>query len=1104
MAREGLLVGLRGAVQRALREGKTVREQGLNVKANGVTRQVNLEIQPVPGGPTNERCLLVTFEDGESSAGHARARTRSAEAKPMRRDEAQRRVIGLTQELAATREYLQSLVEQHEGSNEELQSANEEIQSTNEELQSVNEELQTSKEEIQSTNEELTTVNEELRNRNELLGEANADLANFLASTNLGLVVVGRDLRLRRFTSRAEKLFSLIPADVGRPIADLRLALDVHDLESSLSEVIRSEGAREEEVQDKNGQWYSLRLRPYRTIDNKVDGVVIVLVDIDAQKRAQAAIEESEQRFRLLADNAPVLIWVNDVNGRTYVNRTYREFLGVGEAEATGPDWSKFVHPDDRAAFTSANLAAVEHQAVFRAKFRLRRADGEYRWMNSVGVPRLGDGEGAHPVGYVGSTYDVDDLIRAQDDLRVSQESLAAELAAMKRLQEMIERILQDDSLDSILPETVDAAIEIAGADMGSVQLLDRDTGSLRIAASRGLERPVLDYFAHVALDDPTALGVAMRRGERVIVEDVTKSEIFAGTPALDVLIAAGVRAFQSTPLMSRSGALIGLLSTHYRSPGRPQERDLRVLDLLGRQAADAIERSGNEETRRLDAVARYQQLVELISAGVYVVDTDGVITFHNRQTAELRGRAPTPGESEEQFWAHDGNGAPRPLAAVETLRSGASVRGREVEVTRPNGSRVDVRMNADAIRDSAGRVLGAGVVLHDVTDLKQAEAVLTDADQRKDQFIAMLAHELRNPLAALRLTIEVIRRERDHRVQDDDLAIIDRQMTSLAQLVDDLLDVSRIRLGKIVARRTPVDLRGIAQASVDSAATRFAKGGRTLTLELPPEPLTVEGNAEKLSQAITNLLDNSFRHTGEGGHTTVSVAPEGDDAVIRVRDTGEGISEELLPHVFELFVQGEGQRARSQGGLGIGLFLVAKIAALHGGSVGVRSDGTGKGAEFFVRIPQTDKAPIADPNPTPESNGDHEIRPLRILAIEDNPDVGDQLAVLLRGSGHKVRLERTGEDGIAAVAGFKPDAILLDIGLPDLDGREVARRIRALPGFAHVVIVAVTGYTADVTERGHDDLFDEFLTKPVRPNDIEGVVLRGMAAKGDGREGSG
>jgi len=1097
MAREGLLVGLRGAIQQALHEGKTVREQGLTVEANGVTRQVNLEIQPVPAGPSNERCLLVTFEEAESSARHSTVPARTAKPKPMRRDDAERRVAGLTQELTATREYLQSIVEQHEGSNEELQSANEEIQSTNEELQSVNEELQTSKEEIQSTNEELTTVNEELRNRNELLAEANADLANFLASTNLGLVVVGRDLRVRRFTSQAEKLFSLIPADVGRPIADLRLALDVKDLESNLSEVIRSEAAREEEVQDKNGQWYSLRLRPYRSLDNKVDGVVIVLVDIDAQKRAQASIEESERRFRLLADNAPVLIWVNDLTGPSYVNRTYVEFLGARESEIIGADWSKFVHPDDRAAYVSAYGAAVDHRTVFQAKFRLRRADGEYRWMNSVGVPRLGDGWGRDLVGYVGSTYDVDDLIRAQEALSVSQEALSAELAAMKRLHAMVDRILQDDSLDSILPETVDAAIEIAGADMGTVQLLERDTSKLRIAASRGLERPALDFFAHVALDDPTALGESMRRGERVTVEDVTKSDIFAGTPAFDVLRAAGVRAFQSTPLMSRSGTLIGTLSTHYRSPGLPQERDLRVLDLLARQAADAIERNGSEEMRRLDAVARYQQLVELISAGVYVVDTEGVITFHNRQTAELRGRAPTPGESEQHFWNGADHGPPSPSAATETLRSGASVRDREVEITRANGSRVNVRMNADPIRDGAGRLLGVGVVVHDVTDLKQAEAVLTDADQRKDQFIAMLAHELRNPLAALSLTIEVIRREQDHRIQDDDLAIIDRQMANLAELVDDLLDVSRIRLGKIVARRVPLDLRGVTQSSVDSVSGRFAKAGRTLTIELPPEPLNVEGNAEKLSQAITNLLDNSFRHTSEGGHTTVTLASEGADAVIRVRDTGEGISEELLPHVYELFVQGEGQRARAQGGLGIGLFLVAKIAALHGGSAGVRSDGPGKGSEFFVRIPRTAKAPAADPSPTIESNGNRSARPLRILAVEDNVDVGDQLAILLRSSGHTVRLERTGLDGIGAVAEFRPEAILLDIGLPDIDGHEAARRVRALPGFEHVVIVALTGYAVDAKERGHDAVFDEFLTKPVRPSEIEEAVLGRMTTQG-------
>src|SRR5262249_51699697 len=252
----GLLIGLRSLAQRAVRDGGVVREEGLRVRSNGGTRAVDLEMIPVPAGSTGERCFLVIFEEPTPTAARVAARQPAPTVTPAQRGEAEKEVTKLTQELAATREYLQSLVEQQEAANEELQSANEEIQSTNEELQSVNEELQTSKEEIQSTNEELSTVNEELRNRNELLAEANDDLANFLASTHLGLVVIGRDFRLRRFTAHAEKLFNLIASDVGRPIGDLRLAVDVDDLEAKLNDVMRSDAAREYEVRDKSGHWY--------------------------------------------------------------------------------------------------------------------------------------------------------------------------------------------------------------------------------------------------------------------------------------------------------------------------------------------------------------------------------------------------------------------------------------------------------------------------------------------------------------------------------------------------------------------------------------------------------------------------------------------------------------------------------------------------------------------------------------------------------------------------------------------------------------------------------------------------------------------------------
>jgi two-component system, chemotaxis family, CheB/CheR fusion protein len=303
------------------------------------------------------------------------------------------------------------------------------------------------------------------------------------------------------------------------------------------------------------------------------------------------------------------------------------------------------------------------------------------------------------------------------------------------------------------------------------------------------------------------------------------------------------------------------------------------------------------------------------------------------------------------------------------------------------------------------------------------------------------------------------------------------------------------MRLGKIVSRKVPVDLRGVVRPVVDSATSRFAAGGRTLSMELPPDPVTVEGDAERLAQAVSNLLDNSLRHTSAGARVTVTLAQEGADAVLRVRDTGEGIREDLLPHVFELFVQGDGQRARAEGGLGIGLFLVARIAELHGGSVGVRSDGPGKGAEFFVKMPMTDKPVPSDPGPQSAPSESEPVRPLRVLAIEDNSDVGDQLAMLLRHYGHEVRLERTGESGIAAVPLFKPEVVLLDIGLPDLDGHEVARRIRRVGGFEHVAIIGLSGYPADERNaRAPDSPFDEYLTKPVLPAVIKEAMAKQTA----------
>ena len=295
MLREGLLVGVRGAVHKAKRDEAPAREEGLRVKSNGGYRKVNVQVIPFRGNSGTAQFFLVLFEGAaQGPEPHtAQARQESAKARPHGRRElgaAEGEIARLKQELAATREYLQSVIEQQEAANEELQSSNEEVQSANEELQSTNEELETSKEEIQSSNEELATVNEELKNRNLELGQSNNDFVNLLASVQLPIVMLGADLRIRRFTPMAEKLFNLIPADVGRPITDITLHVDLPDLEQMLDDVVETARGKEHELRDTQGRWYLLRLRPYRTLENRIDGVVLVLIDVDSLKQMEQTL----------------------------------------------------------------------------------------------------------------------------------------------------------------------------------------------------------------------------------------------------------------------------------------------------------------------------------------------------------------------------------------------------------------------------------------------------------------------------------------------------------------------------------------------------------------------------------------------------------------------------------------------------------------------------------------------------------------------------------------------------------------------------------------------------------------------------------------------
>ena len=373
----------------------------------------------------------------------------------------------------------------------------------------------------------------------------------------------------------------------------------------------------------------------------------------------------------------------------------------------------------------------------------------------------------------------------------------------------------------------------------------------------------------------------------------------------------------------------------------------------------------------------------------------------------------------------------------------------------------------------------------YEVRDLLKRQ---TEADRRKDEFLAMLGHELRNPLAAIRNALFILDEvgsadERVVRLRE----VIQRQTRHLVRMVDDLLDVSRVTLGKILLKRQPVDLGEIASRCFHELGMRSLAEGNQLRLEVVTEPTPVEGDPVRLEQVVCNLIQNAIKYTPRGGSLAVSVAPEGGRGVVRVKDTGVGLSPEMLTRIFEPFTQVESSRQRSEGGLGLGLPLVKKLIELHGGEVLAESGGTGQGSEFVVRLPlledeQKIRAILRKPPQTAVVPSEP-VTGLHILIVEDNPDGRESLRELLELWGHRIGLAETGPEGVEKAFALHPDIALIDIGLPGMDGNEVARRIRAVLDRNQIALVAMTGYgQPEDRRRALQAGFDRYLVKPVDP----------------------
>jgi signal transduction histidine kinase len=424
----------------------------------------------------------------------------------------------------------------------------------------------------------------------------------------------------------------------------------------------------------------------------------------------------------------------------------------------------------------------------------------------------------------------------------------------------------------------------------------------------------------------------------------------------------------------------------------------------------------------------------------------------------------------------------------ARALQEQHSFNEQEIVVERPDGSRRAVLAHANPFYDESGRVIGAVNILVDITDRKMNEDALRESDRRKTEFLAMLSHELRNPLAPLRNGLQVLRLICHDEEAAEPLSMMDRQLSQMVRLLDDLLDLSRIAKGKIELRRARIELAAAVQDAVESSRPFIEERGHEFKVKLPPKPVFVDGDRTRLAQVFANLLNNSARYTEAGGHIWLTVVQQGSDAVVSVKDDGAGIPRDKLETIFEMFTQVDRSMERAHGGLGIGLNLVRGLVNMHGGSVEAHSDGPGKGTEVVVRLPallSPGRGTQNDPEPRDANPCSY-----RILVVDDNKDGAESLAMMLRIMGHDTRTAHDGPAALAIAETFRPSVILLDIGLPKISGYDVARRIRQQPWGAGIVLIAQTGWGQEEDKcRSKEAGFNFHMVKPLDTAALEKLL---------------
>jgi PAS domain S-box-containing protein len=777
--------------------------------------------------------------------------------------------------------------------------------------------------------------------------------------------------------------------------------------------------------------------------------IALARANTELQRQVEA-LQISEERFRLLVDGTrDYAIFMLDPSGHIASwNPGAQRIKQYRAEEIIGQHFARFFPDEDIQAGKpehELHVAAAEGRYEEEA-WRLRK-DGSRFWA-SVTITALHDA-GGKLRGFSKITRDMTERKAAEENAR----RLLGEAAARRAAEEHAAAIQQERERLRVTLHSIGDGVIATDAE-GRVTLLNPIAEALTGWGSEAVGQPLQKVFA--------------------IVNEFTRQPV--ENPVDKVL---------------REGTIVGLANhtilTSKDGTERPIADSAAPIRNDQGQAVGVVLvfRDATEQRRVEEAQRKHREILQLVHKIGKIGHWEwNSLTDENKWSPEIEalyGLKPGSFAGTYQAWAKLLHPDDLPRAEEDVHR--ALETGEyftEFRVIWPDGSVHWLETRAYVFKDDYGRPVRIMGVNMDITERKKQEEALRETDRRKNVFLATLAHELRNPLAPIRNGLQVLRLSDDRSARDQAREMMERQLGQLIRLVDDLLDIGRISRNKLELRKARIPLAAVIENAVETARPLIDQRGHTLTVMLPPEPVLLDADLTRLAQVFWNLLNNSAKYTDAGGRIELSTQRHGSEVVVTVRDTGIGIPAEALPELFTLFSQVDQSLERAQGGLGIGLALVKGLVEMHGGRVEAHSAGAGQGSTFVVHLPVV---PDQRPGEKPLTDGEQGAGAARrrVLVVDDNRDAAASLAMMLSLVGHDTRIAHDGLQAVELAEAFRPDVLLLDIGLPKLNGYDACRRIRAQPRGKDIFIVAVTGWgQEDDRRRSQEAGFDEHIVKPV------------------------